>query len=333
MKREEVTEKQENLLRSLKPYQNYRALLLLDEAQKEPYPLQRQAAGAEKIHTLSSQYKDMMFGSPEDIDEWEALITQIVLSDRIPPKRVLQNSGTEICKDVSEAQDGSILGWVEKIENVENDTEYILHLDADGKIYAPEDSSELFACFLQVKKIEWGDCLDTRNVIDMSYLFWFCSNLEVLDVSGFDTSRVTNMSDMFSECEQLKFLDVSGFDTENVTDMYGMFLNCKQLQSLDVSGFDTSHVTNMARMFSGCEQLTSLDVSGFDTSRVTNMTGMFEWCMCLTSLDTGKFDTSNVQSMAWMFFQCEQLRDLDIRGFDRKGGVDRYQMFAGCDAL
>lgn len=307
MKREEVTEGQEKLLNSLKPYQNYRVLLLLDEAQKEPYPLQRQAADAEKIHTLSSQYKDMMFGSPEDVDEWEAIITQIVLSDRIPPKRVLQNSGTEICKDVSEAQDGSILGWVEKIEDIENDTEYILHLDADGKIYAPEDSSELFACFLQVKKIEWGDCLDTRNVIDMSHLFWFCSNLEVLDVSGFDTSRVTNMSDMFSECEQLKFLDVSGFDTENATDMYGMF--------------------------SGCKRLTSLDVSGFDTSRVTNMTGMFEWCMCLTSLDTGKFDTSNVQSMARMFFQCEQLRNLDIRRFDRKGGVDRYQMFSGCGAL
>lgn len=150
MKREEEKQKyqeqqeQENLLRNLERYQNYRALLLFDQEQKEQWQLRYHAAGAEKIHILSSQYKEIMFGSTKEMEDWNTTITQIVFSDRIPSKQVLQNAGTEICKDVSEAQDGSILGWVEKTENTETKSEYILHLDADGTILAPANSTGLF---------------------------------------------------------------------------------------------------------------------------------------------------------------------------------------------
>ena len=63
------------------------------------------------------------------------------------------------------------------------------------------------------------------------------------------------MGNMFYHCSALTNLDVSGLDTSKVTGMSDMFNGCNTLTSLDVSGFDTSSVTNMNRMFSGCKSL------------------------------------------------------------------------------
>ena len=76
----------------------------------------------------------------------------------------------------------------------------------------------------------------------LAYMFYYCSSLTSLDLSGFDTSSVTYMSYMFFGCSSLTSLDLSGFDTSNVTDMYDMFSDCSSLTSLDLSGFDTSSV-------------------------------------------------------------------------------------------
>ncbi|HFX3796246.1 TPA: BspA family leucine-rich repeat surface protein, partial [Enterococcus faecium] len=102
--------------------------------------------------------------------------------------------------------------------------------------------------------------------------------LTTINLSNLDTNNVTNMSYMFYYCSSLTSLDVSNWNTRNVTDMAYMFNNCSSLTSLDVSHFDTSNVTNMTSMFNYCSSLTSLDVSHFDTSNVTNMTSMFSGC-------------------------------------------------------
>ena len=153
---------------------------------------------------------------------------------------------------------------------------------------------------------------DTANVTTMAWMFYYCSNLTSLDVSGFDTSEVISMSNMFSYCSNLTSLDVSKFDTSKVTDMSYMFYNCSKLTSLDVSGFDISNVTNMPGMFSYCSNLTSLDVSGFDTSKVTDMLDMFSYCSNLTSLDLSGFDTSKVTYMSRMFYYCRNLKSLQL---------------------
>ena len=64
------------------------------------------------------------------------------------------------------------------------------------------------------------------------------------------------MSGMFFGCSGLSSLDVSGFDTSSVTSMNGMFESCSSLTTLDVSGWDASSVTKaMGSMFSGCSSL------------------------------------------------------------------------------
>ena len=47
----------------------------------------------------------------------------------------------------------------------------------------------------------------------MDMMFYFCENLNSIDLSSFDTKKVTNMSDMFRNCENLQNLDLSSFDT------------------------------------------------------------------------------------------------------------------------
>ncbi|MDE7133426.1 MAG: BspA family leucine-rich repeat surface protein [Lachnospiraceae bacterium] len=175
--------------------------------------------------------------------------------------------------------------------------------------------------------------VNVKGMTNASYMFYDCSNLTSVDVSGFDTSEVTDMSYMFHQCSSLTNLDVSGFDTSKVTDMDHMFSYCKNLINLDVSGFDTSQVTDMDHMFGGCINLMSLDVSGFDTSEVTNMWAMFNGCVSLINLDVSGFDTGQVTSMGWMFNRCISLTSLDVSGFDTSQVTDMRYMFKDCISL
>ena len=175
--------------------------------------------------------------------------------------------------------------------------------------------------------------LDTSKVTSMGSMFSGCSSLSSLNVSGFDTSKVTDMDSMFSDCSSLSRLDVSGFDTSHVRSMSWMFAGCSGLSSLDVSGFDTSQVTGMHVMFSGCSGLSSLDVSNFDTSQVTSMGSMFSGCSSLSRLDVSGFDTSQVTGMHAMFARCSGLSSLDVSRFDTSKVKSTSAMFSGCSSL
>ena len=107
------------------------------------------------------------------------------------------------------------------------------------------------------------------------------TNLIFKDV---DISNVTSMPNMFYNCTALTYLDVSGWNTSKVTNMGYMFTGCNALTSLDVSGWDTSNVDKMNKMFNKCSALTSLDLSGWDTSNVVDMESMFGYCSALKTI-------------------------------------------------
>lgn len=125
--------------------------------------------------------------------------------------------------DVSEGKDGSVLAWMDGSD---------LHVAAEGSVAPNQDASWLFSYFVNLTRIDFGNCFDTSNVTDMSY--------------------------MFHECEKLTNLDLSRFNTGNVTDMNAMFKKCSSLTNLDLSSFDTGNVAGMDEAFSGCEQLDDL---------------------------------------------------------------------------
>ena len=157
---------------------------------------------------------------------------------------------------------------------------------------------------------------DTSQVTDMSRMFYKCIRLKNVDLSGFDMGNVTDMSDMFKECGNLETVDLSSSETGQVTSMSDMFCNCNSLKTIDLSGFDTGNVSNMSLVFYGCNSLKTIDLSGFDTRNVSNMSWMFYGCTSLETIDLSSFNTENVVDMSWMFMYCNSLETIDVSGFD-----------------
>ena len=236
-----------------------------------------------------------------------------------------------ITYDMSLNQDKSIMAYL--VPNAEDSTKYDVYIEADGKIMAPENSSNYFSGFGKMETIENIDYLDTSNVTDMSFMFAGSSGLKSLDLSSFNTSKVTNMMQMFVSCANLTTLNLKGFDTKNITTMSQMFAYCGNLTNLDLSSFDTSNVTDMSLMFYNCYKLPSIDISSFDTSNVTNMSLMFYNCNSLVNLNLSNFNTSKVANMSNMFYNMQNLTNLDISSFDTSGATNISRMFMNCSAL
>ena len=224
-------------------------------------------------------------------------------------------------------------------EYKENGSNTAWVIDADGKLTV-EGTGE-FADGGGYKRAPWYEQRElvtsaeikltgTRNA---SYMFYGCSNLASVDVSGFNTSQITNMNSMFYGCDSLEKLDLSGFDTSRVKDMGWMFYGCGSLLTLEVGGFDTNCVTDMSWMFYGCGGLTDLQVGSFDTGKVTDMNNMFGRCGGLTSLNVSSFDTSHVTDMGWMFGGCGGLTAFDMSGFNTSRVTNMQGMFSACGNL
>ena len=98
---------------------------------------------------------------------------------------------------------------------------------------------------------------NTSNVTNMSDMFWQCSGLTSLDVSGWDTSKVTNMNQMFHGCNKLETLDLSGWDTSKVTTMNGMFNSCSKLKKIIMKGCSKATIENIRT------QLAAEDITEF----------------------------------------------------------------------
>ena len=196
--------------------------------------------------------------------------------------------------DISEAGDGSVMAYVEKIDEV------LPAVPSNAKIYSNKGENKdiletIYATPLEGTDVEYAYKLTIGGkggiIANESMIGYFSgfNKMTSINLSALDTSEVTNMIGMFSRCRSLTNLDVSNFDTSKVTNMSGMFYECSSLTSLDVSNFDTSKVTDMSRMFYHCISLTSLDVSNFDTSKVTTIKDMFCNCPAWDTVDHKKF--------------------------------------------
>ena len=239
------------------------------------------------------------------------------------------SSVTQVVFDPSfvNARPTTLYRWFYNFSNLQNisNLEYL-------NTEAATNMSGLFYYCSRLTSVDVSGFITTK-VTSMSSMFSGCSGLTSLDVSGFDTRNVINMNSMFARCSGLTSLDVSGFNTTKVTSMNGMFSACSGLTSLDVSGFNTAKVTSMSSMFSACSGLTSLDVSGFNTARVTGMSNMFRGCSGWTSLDLSSFNTENVEYMEYMFSDCTGLTRLDLSSFNTAKVRVMASMFRGCAAL
>ena len=246
----------------------------------------------------------------------------------------IPSNATESWNVSEDKENGEVMAWV--VPNNKDNTKYDLYIGAKGGVIANPNSSYLFYLCTGLEIIDFNNNFDTRYVTDMNHMFSGSWSEEIVDIpmllkeirglENFDTSNVISMSRMFLYCSNLTSLNVSNFNTSNVVDMGGMFNQLDSLKTIDLSNFDTSNVTNMERMFRD-SGFVSLDLSNFNTSKVTNMETMFYGNINLESLDVSSFDTSNVTNMYAMFAFNSKLKNLNLCSFNTRQVSDMRSMF------
>ena len=95
------------------------------------------------------------------------------------------------------------------------------------------------------------------TLTSMANWFYGFKNLSsITGISNLKTDNVTDMWGMFYNCSSLTSLDVTGFKTENVTSMGWMFSGCSGLKTIYAGdGWSTSMVQDGNNMFYGCTSL------------------------------------------------------------------------------
>ena len=125
----------------------------------------------------------------------------------------------------------------------------------------------------------------------MQGLFYYCENLESIDLSSFDTSKVTHIGWMFFHCYKIKYIIIpETFKTSKVVSMKSMFSHCQSLISLNLSSFDTTQVTEMCFMFKNCTKLKYLDIQHFSPLNITDIEEMFYHLYSLIFLNIYSFE-------------------------------------------
>ena len=206
--------------------------------------------------------------------------------------------------------------------------------EVNTKIYINEEEYKYSKYFIPYKKGIYKIKIKLNILMtDCSFMFGFCNNIILIDLSSFNSKNVTNMNKMFYSCTNLNFIDFSSFNTQNVTNMKQMFYDCNNLIDVNLSSFDTRNVKHMSLMFYSCTNITKIDLSSFDTKNVIDMNCMFAFCGNLASINLSSFNTKNVKDMSFMFLHCFSLSFIDLSSFDFNNISNMVYMFYNCSSL
>jgi hypothetical protein len=90
------------------------------------------------------------------------------------------------------------------------------------------------------------------NLKSMYHMFSVCTYLDKDITKKIDTSAVVDISYAFNKCENLDCKIGKNWNTSNIR---GMFMNCTKLNKNIGKNWDMSNITDMAFMFFGCVKL------------------------------------------------------------------------------
>ena len=133
----------------------------------------------------------------------------------------------------------------------------------------PTSTIYWFFALFNLQSITGLEYLNTSEVTDMAWMFFYCSNLTSLDFSHFNTSKVNSMYNMLGYCQSLTSLDLSSFNTSQVISMSSMFDHCANLQTIYVGdGWNTAAVTISPDMFKDCTSLVGGQGTTYNASHI-----------------------------------------------------------------
>lgn len=192
---------------------------------------------------------------------------------------------------------------------------------------------EMFYGINTLISISFTSIFDTKNITNLNFMFYGCTQLTSIDISYFNTENVLSLSGMFELCRSLLSIDLSNFNTQNVTSMSMMFYGCNSLTSINISHFNTQYLTSINSMFESCYNLTEIMLDNFDTKDVTGMSYLFDNCYSLTSINLSNFNIGKVGFMEGMFRNCYSLTSINISNFNTENITKMDSMFYGCSKL
>ena len=175
--------------------------------------------------------------------------------------------------------------------------------------------------------------LDTTKAANASGMFYGCSSLTSLDLSGLDFSSYQIVNSMLNGCSSLVSVTLPR-DLHSAKNLGHMFYGCAKLQNVDLSPLAGASPQYADCVFMGCTAL--MGVSGFDGidfSKCETLASMFESCTSLRELDTSKLDASSAANVSRMFFHNGLLTSLDLSRFSLASAVDAQCLFDGCTSL
>lgn len=164
------------------------------------------------------------------------------------------------------------------------------------------------------KELDLTD-IDVSEIKDFNSLFFHLSNLEKIDISGWNTSNAKNFVNFFAECFDLKeIIGVEDLDTSEVVDLTNVFYQCQSLENLDVSSWQTNKVESLTGFVNHCKKLKT--IKGIENWNYENL----KWVTCafadcpLLDIDLSKWDFNKCSNLKFklnheMFNESPNLQD------------------------
>ena len=141
-------------------------------------------------------------------------------------------------------------------------------------------TSNMFRGCNNLSSLDLTGIVTSDGLTDMSYMFYGVNNITSLDLTGFDVSNVTTMVAMFAHdgsdlSSELETINITGWNTSNVRAFDSMFQRSVALKNIDLSVFNVDNASSIRLMFKQTYALEEMDLSTWNTSNVTDMYQLF----------------------------------------------------------
>ena len=109
--------------------------------------------------------------------------------------------------------------------------------------------------------------LESRcSIVGLRDTFGNCSEVKAIDLNGLNTKELRNMSRIFYGCKNIKHVDTTGVDTRNVVDISQAFTSCDELKEVRMGNVNISDSMNAVGIFYDCTNLERVSIPNLNPS-------------------------------------------------------------------